>query len=204
MTLIVSFGTLKTAIAAKANRTDLTAHMPGFVQNAEAHFNRELRHGRNLYRFADFAFTSEYTAIPSDVIEMVAIELYINGYRRRLEPDMLPNQVNARGTDPGDPVGFSVHEGFIRLSPPPRAATTGDLYYFRGVPTITANDANTNWLLTRFPDVYLYRSMMEAALHMQDEKRFQSYGVAYVAAWESLMRNSARYRQAAAMTVRRG
>lgn len=204
MSLIDDYGTLKTAIASKLNRTNLTAEMPGFVQRAEAKFNREMRHQSRLYRYNDFSFTAEYTSKPSDMLEIVALELYINGERRRIDPEMPGIQVNARGTTAGTPAGYSILNDQIRLSPPPSGSMTGDLLYYRGVTTITGSDSADNWLLLNHSDVYLYLSCMEGALHMQDMKRLQTYGQAFQAAFESLLVAGMKQRQGGAMRVRLG
>jgi hypothetical protein len=40
--------------------------------------------------------------------------------------------------------------------------------YFAALPTLTTNNATTNWLLIRYPDVYLYAVAVEAAKHLKD------------------------------------
>lgn len=204
MTAIVDYGTLKTAIASKMNRTDLTSEMPGFVQRAEEHFNRELRHQKNLYRYADFPLTAEYTARPSDLAELSHIELYINGSRETIYAEAPSLGVALRGTTAGDPIAVSLVNDSIRLSPPPSGSMTADLFYYRGVTTIRTSDVTTNWLLDSHSAVYLYRALMEASVHMRDAVRLQEYGAAFQGVWASLERAGRQQRQSAGMQVRLG
>jgi hypothetical protein len=41
--------------------------------------------------------------------------------------------------------------------------------YYEVIPDLATN--STNWLLTRHPDLYLFASLVEAALYMQDDSR---------------------------------
>jgi len=204
MSLVTTYGTLKTAIAAKMNRTDLTSELPGFVQRSEEHFNRELRHQKNLYRYANFPLTSEYTARPTDLLELSHIELYVNGYREVVYAEPASAGVGLRGTIAGTPIALSLVNDSIRLSPPPSGSMTADLFYYRGVTSITTGDAITNWLMDSHSGAYLYRSLMEAAIHMRDMKRLEEYGMAFQGVWSSVERAGRQQRQSSGMQVRLG
>lgn len=204
MTAIVDYGTLKTAIAEKMNRTDLTSALDGFVQRSEEHFNRELRHQKNLYRYANFPLTAEYTARPIDLLELSHIELYVNGYRETIYAEPANASVAQRGTIAGTPLAISLVNDSIRLSPPPNGTMTADLFYYRGVTTIRTSDVTTNWLLDSHSGAYLYRSLMEAAIHMRDMKRLDEYGMAFQGVWSSVERAGRQQMQSASMQVRLG
>jgi hypothetical protein len=201
---ITTYGTLKTALARAMNRTDLTTDLPGCVQRAEEHFNRELRHQKNLYRAENFAFTGEYTARPTDLAELVHVELYINGKRNTIYAESAHAGVGLRGTDAGDPQAISLVNDMIRLSPPPSGSMTGDLFYYRGVTTITSGDAAFNWLLTAHSGAYLYRALMELSILHRDQKRLAEYGAAFQGVWASVVRAGKQQRQSSGMRVRLG
>lgn len=206
MTAITSYGTLKTAIASKINRSDLTSELPGFVQRAEEEFKRELRQVDNLYRYEGFSFTDEYTAIPNDWQEGLAFEVYIDGYRRNI-PITTSALINRVGTEPGEPIAIMVLNDQLRLIPPPSGTLTGDILYWRGITSIIGHadgENATNWLLTKHSAVYLYRSLMEAAIHMKADRDIERYGAAYQGAMASVLKSGRKRRQSAGMQVRLG
>lgn len=203
MSLITTYGELKTAIAGKINRSDLTSHLPGFVQRAEEEFRRELRQVDNLYRYEDFPFTDEYTAIPNDWQEGLAFEVYVNGYRRSI-PITSSALINRVGTEPGEPLAIMVLNDQLRMIPPPSGTMTGDLLYWRGITTITSGDSAFNWLLTKHSAVYLYRALMEAAIHMKNNADVERYAGAYQGAMASVTKSGRKRRQSAGMYVRLG
>lgn len=202
MTAIVSYATLKTAIAARMNRTDLTSEMPGFVTNAEAAMNGDVRHPRMEYKSATpFAITAELTNLPTDFLEMIGIRGAYGGSSYDYVFDGPVGVLKRRGSIAGAPVkGFTVIGTQIQASPPPDASVDVDLHYYKKLDTIT-NDS-VNWLLTLAPDLYLYRSLMEAAVFMRDQARLQEYGSAYQGALARVNRAGKKYRSAVGMQVR--
>lgn len=204
MTIISNYGELKTEIARKINRTDITSAIPGFVQRAEEEFNREMRQVDNLHRDPGFTLTGEYTTLPSDWQEGVAIEIDSGHGGVVSIPVTSIGFIDRIGTHPGTPIGAMVVDNQLRLVPPPASATSCTLVYYRGVTTITGGDSDTNWLLDNHSGVYLFRSLMEAALHMKADKDIQRYGAAYQAAMASVLKSGRKKRQSSAMYVRLG
>lgn len=207
MTVITNYGTLKTAIAAKLRRNDRTADIPGYVQRAEAHFNRELRHTENLYKLAAQTFQAEFTNIPPDLRELQGIELDWNGTKMWVEPDTNVSAVNRRGTiGTSGKVSVSIVNKQFRFSPPLTGTATGDIYYYRGTMQDLAGgaDGDDNWIILRHPDVYFYRTLMEAGLDMNDDDLVQRAGAPFMAAWQSLLRHSSRSRFGSQLRVRKG
>lgn len=200
MTIITNYGQLKTAIAGKVNRTDLTTFMPGFVQRSEEEFNRIMRQLNNLYYDPAFSFTAEFTTAPADMQEIVSIEFDGKKPLSVIAPGYMSKLAGATG----DPVGFMMIDDKIRLRPAPSSPMTGTLIYYRGVETITGDDNDTNWLLDAHSAVYLYRGCMEASLHMKNATDVQSFGSAYQAAMASVLKAGRKRRQSSDMRVRLG
>lgn len=203
MTAITNYGTLKTAITARMNRTDLATEMPGFVTNAEAALNGDVRHPRMEYRYPNFPLTAELTSLPADFLEMIGIRGTYGGSSYDFVFDGPVGVLKRRGSIAGAPVkGFTIIGTQIQASPPPNATVNVDLHYYRKLDTVTTGDLTTNWLLTLAPDLYLYRSLMEASVFMRDQARLQEYGAAYQGALARVNRSGKRYRSAVGMQVR--
>jgi hypothetical protein len=205
MTAITTYGTLKTAIAAKMNRTDLTAEMPGFVTNAEAGLNSDVRHPRGEYLYVDWPIAAELTSLPTDYLEMISVSGEYGGGGYHFDFDGPVGALTRRGSLAGMPIkGVSVIGTQLRASPPPNGTVSVDLHYYKKLDTITGSDAGTNWLLVLAPDIYLYRSLMEAAVHMRDAGRLAEYGAAYQGALTRVNRAGKKYASAVGMQVRPG
>jgi hypothetical protein len=205
MTAITNYGTLKTAIAAKMNRTDLTADMPGFVANAEAALNNDVRPPRMEYLYLDWPITDELTSLPVDHLEMISVQGEYAGSGYHFDFDGPVGALRRRGSLAGFPIkGFSIVGTQLRVSPPPSGSVNVNLHYYRKLDTVTASDGTTNWLLTMAPDLYLWRSCMEAAIHMRDQDRLNEYGAAYQGALARVNKAGRRYGQAVGMQVRMG
>lgn len=175
------------------NRTDRTADdLRNYVEMAEAKFNRTIRGEQNMLVGADLVIVDNEAPLPDDFAEASHIE---TGTRLR--------RLTAHSSAGEKSDTFRIAEGKI-VFPRNLRETAAKLWYWFKIPTITADDADTNWLLGQHPDVYLYLSMMEAALDMQDNERVQSYGSAFQGAYEALQRDLKRRRQSVAMRVRVG
>ena len=65
-----TYANLKTAIADFLNRDDLTNSIDDFIDLAEAHMNREIRHW-DMEKRATASLNTQYTALPSDFVEPI-------------------------------------------------------------------------------------------------------------------------------------
>ena len=205
MTAITTYATLKTAIASRMNRTDLTSEMPGFVANAEAAMAADVRHPRGEYLYADWPVSAELTSLPTDFLEMISVSSTYAGSKYHFDFDGPVGYLKRRGSISGFPIkGFTVIGTQLLASPPPSEAVTVNLHYYKKPDTITSSESGTNWLLALAPDLYLYRSLMEAAVHMRDQKRLSEYGAAYTGALARVNRAGKKYAQAVGMQVRVG
>ena len=74
--------------------------------------------------------------------------------------------------------------------------TSATLIYYAKIPALS--DANpTNWLLTRYPDAYLYACLLEAMPYNEEDARMQTWATAYATAIDKIQRDDkgARYTQ---------
>ena len=170
---LANYGDLKTAIAAWTARADLTTVIPDFVALTHADLMRDLRgHLRLQKRDTAFSITGEYVAAPSDFLEVVSF--VITSTTQPFAMSFLPNDT-ANDTYGGVQdipqhftlVGSSSNVENFRFSPPPNGTYTATLEYYARL-TFFANDAATNWILTDYPNLYLYGSLYHAFKYMKD------------------------------------
>lgn len=157
MTAIATYGDLRAALSEHVNHRNISSVLPRLVQMAESYLNREMR-TRYQITYGTLTFTSGVANLPEDFLEFA--HLYgLNGSQYRSGPlstsRALSTQWSRYSID-----GSKVYiDGF---------SGGRDLVYFAKLPTLTVGNSTTNWLLTRYPDVYLYAVGLEAAKHLKD------------------------------------
>jgi hypothetical protein len=177
---------LRTSIADWLNRSDLSTTIPDFISLAEAQIERTLRTRQMIVR-ANASFTSEYSAVPADFLEVKTLKLTSTNPLTPLEflssDDM--DQARSHYTASGKPRFFSVVGNQLRISPTPDGTYTAELTYFAKLTKLSNSVAN-NWLLTSSPDIYLYGALLQAAPYLQDDARIQTWATLYERALNDL------------------
>jgi hypothetical protein len=156
---ITNFGTLKTAIADTLNRDDLASVIPQFVSLAQAQFNRKIRSHRQITR-GSLTINTQFEALPADWLETIRITMDASPIRvlTQISMDDLTRYRTAIDNTTDAPVYFAHNGTDIELFPTPSTSYTGEITYYAKITALSA-DADTNWLLTNNPDVYLYGSL---------------------------------------------
>ncbi len=174
---LANYTDLKASVAAWLNRADLTATIPDFILLAESRFNRTLR-ARQMETKANLSITGEYVAVPSDWLEFRSG--YIDSAPRRplayLSGDTQSARYDTTSDSTSGPVYFSIAGTNFRFSPTPTVVNAVILYY-AAIPAMASNA--TNWLLTAYPDAYLYGSILQASGYIQDDPRVPGIKQAY-------------------------
>jgi hypothetical protein len=150
----MNFGTLKATVALELMRTDLTAQIPGFVAKAEGAFNRRLRTAAMVAQ-ETLAFVDNVAELPDDFLDGKVI--LFSGSPALFVP------VDKMGPRSVTIVGRTLWKGDLL----PDAA---ELYYFQQIPALT-EDADTNWLLTAYPDLYVEMTKFHGFDYLMDEAR---------------------------------
>jgi hypothetical protein len=166
----VNYGELKTAIAKRLGRNNLSAIIPDFVTLGE---------GRMYYGMND-----PDTGARLDPLRLLSMQAIETGTIATLPVGFLEMQ---RLTVPGYPhaLSYVTPEQFADIiDTNPRVYTFQDggiainggtppvfkLAYYKRFPALVA-DTDTNWLLTNHPSIYLYSALIEAYAHIKDDAR---------------------------------
>ena len=171
--LITDYTTLQAAAAEYLNRDDLTARITGFIQLAEAKFNRELRVNSMLTRLA-IAPSSEYLAAPADWLESYSLGLVSTVAN---PPLAFVGQAEFRDLKARQLTGntryYTLVGTDLQFLPAPSAATNMMLIYYAKIASLAT--ASTNWLLTKSPDIYLNGTVLEAQPYLKDDDRLTTW-----------------------------
>ena len=200
---ITNYTELKSAVADFLNRDDLTSVIPTFISLAEAQMQRVIRHHKMMNR-AEAEIDTRYFALPSDWAETVRFHV-IGDRTYRLELTSLDDMLELRqanGTPTGIPTHFAHVGEQLEVYPTPSGTFDVELLYFKDIPALS--DSNTtNWLLTDYPDVYLYGALMQSAPYLDDDQRMQVWSTLYGNAVQSINQESKKSRYSGAgMRVR--
>jgi hypothetical protein len=184
-----TYSDLQTAVAAWISRSDLTTQIPDFIKLAEEDFNTRLRTVQQESRAA-LSITGEFVAVPADFLEVRSLRLDVSSpYAMEFLP--FDQGVNAYSAS-GQPKYFCITGQDFRFAPIPDGTYSGTLIYYAKVPPLASNP--TNWLLTRYPTVYLYGSIMQASAYIQDDPRVPGVKALYDETIERIRRGDARAR----------
>jgi len=182
---------LQASIADTLNRDDLTTVIPDFVRLAEAQLNRVVRHWRMEDRVIA-TVDSQYTALPTNFLEPIRmlktsgkLEVLENG--GALEISKLREAANDTS---GIPRIYVILDQSFEVFPKPDSDITLELTYFEEIPQLSIN--GTNWLLTYYPDAYLYGSLLHSASYLQEGNRIQEWGALYQSAISAINQDGER------------
>ncbi len=174
---ISTFGELKTAVANWLTRSDLTSRIPEFITIAESMIASDLRI-REMEKRVTASISTEYFDIPTDFIEMRNIQLdtspvtKLNYYSPEQMDTFKPSSTQ------GKPLFYSIHGSEFQLKPIPDQSYTIQLTYFYR-PSAFSDDNDTNNILIRYPELYLYGALVQAEPYMKNDKRIMTWAEAY-------------------------
>ena len=176
-----TYAELKTALATWVNRSDLTSRMGDFVTLAEAEIRKDVR-CQAMETLATGTLTGETLDFPTGFIwaKRLKVDRYVQEYMTPADYADLDEQddTSARFTIIGQK--FYILNG-----------ASGDSYsliYWKAFTAFSA-DADTNWLLTNHPDVYLWAGLKQIAIALYDTEEAARCDGLYRAAVVKVNRN---------------
>lgn len=183
---LATYSDLKTSVASYLARSDLTSQIPDFIQLAEVRLRRDLRI-RQMLKVATTTTTGgdSTVGLPSDFLELRDI-FFIN------DPSIVVSYLtpssftrNARTTESGKPVNYTILSGEFQFAPIPDATYTIQMLYY-AAPTFLSDSVTTNVFLQTTPDALLYAALGEAEPYLMNDARLQTWNALYQRAVTSL------------------
>lgn len=170
---ITTYAELQTAIASWLNRagdTTITTPATDFIDLFESKVLRKLRvrqmEARDTATLTAGTATIALPTSPDAFLEMRNLKLNTNPVTQLQY--VTPNQLYSTwlGSTSGTPKVFTVSDSAIIFGPTPDSAYTVEMWFYQFDALSGSN--TTNWLLTDFPDIYLYGSLVEASIFLGD------------------------------------
>lgn len=175
---ISNYSELKTAIAAWMARSDLTSNLDDFIDLCESRisYGGEAPYKSEPLRILgteqaneDITINSQTTALPAGFLEArsLHIDTSIKTSLDYLPPDRFWATDIAASNDTGTPKIYTVQGTNLIVAPSPDLSYTGKITYFKKLDPLS-DAATTNWVITNYPNIYLYGSLFEGSLFVKD------------------------------------
>jgi len=173
MAIVSDIGTLKAEIAAYLyDRTDLTSQIPNFISMAQKRLFRVLQCRENEVQIAGTISGNAYT-VPANYKSLRYLLVNDTPLDSITERE-LRTRLKDRPAE-GQPDAFSRIQTQWLFHPPADAAYSIDLYYYADLSSDVTDDAATNLVLTAFPDLYLWGSLLMAAPFLNEDDRIGTW-----------------------------
>lgn len=180
-----TYENLRQAIASELNRDDLSADIGGFITLCESQTERQLR-VRQMIATTTLALDAELKTLPSDFLETRSLVLNTNPVRLlNFSTIDAMAMYKAAFPAPSRPSEFTVIGNSFQFLPVPDTAYTATLVYYQSIPRLSAA-MQTNWLLTKAPDIYFYGALINSAPYLKEDARIQTWATYYQGAIDAL------------------
>lgn len=184
-------------LADTLNRQDLVSAIPDFTVLATARINRDMARVKHPYMInrAQATAVQNYIPLPNDFVSVYQLidqdttlvidyispdqskDVMSKGWGNVTSPYPQTTPYAPTGTSP---IYYTLLGNRIRLIPAPgqTAPEYLDLWYYARI--LALNTSNpTNWALVRYPDLYLYGSLVHSAPYLKADDRLQVWEGAY-------------------------
>lgn len=184
-----TYAELKTSVESWLKRSDLTSMIPDFIALAEARMSIDLNtYWQTARATCSTTANDQYVTIPDDVIQVQGLT---QTGATESKPLMFLSLLALSGayTDlsVGTPEAFAIIGNQLKLGPIPSDVLTLELIYKQRIPALS--DTNTtNWVLTNYPDIYLWASLQAAQPYIFNDERLITFGQAYQTAVNQINR----------------
>lgn len=183
---ITTYAELQTAVGDFLNRSDLTSVIPTFIDLAEADMQRRVRSYRMEAR-TTLTLNAQYVDLPADWVETVRIRTTGSegAALALMDPATMARLRQSSADTAGRPLYYTVSAGQLELFPTPDDSYSADLLYISKIPAL-ADDQTTNWVLTNFPDAYLYGALIHSAPYLKEDERLVTWAAMHKAAIDAM------------------
>lgn len=162
---ISTFAELQTAVSNWSDGAIPSAIIPDLIAIAESRFNKMIWTPQS--ETTAFATAAARMSLPSDCRALRAI--YLDGPLKDALEQVSPYQLYTDYSRTGTPKVYALVDDQIALGPEPSDGGTVYINYYQRIPALSVSNT-TNWLLTEFPDVYLYGVLVEGNAFIRDDE----------------------------------
>lgn len=165
MAMPSTWAELKTSLATRMIRDDLTDIIPEMIAEAETIFQREVFAPERM-ETATLSFTGQSASLPSDFwgLRTIYLDATTDIVLEKVTLSFLRSMYPTTAT--GTPKVYAIEGETIWLGPPPSSGDV-EISYWETIPAL-GDSQSTNWLLTDHPDLYVHASLAELNDYVRD------------------------------------
>jgi hypothetical protein len=180
MDLITNYGTLKTAVEGYTHRSDLTEDIPSFIQLAESRINTDLDDDSMESRASYTILAgSRFVTLPLDMRKLMNVQIAVSGGVKAILPlSLLQMDALHPNLIAGVPDHYAITGSEMEVRDIVGEDTDMEIFYQYRL-TGFSDDEDTNDILVKYPNIYLYAALMEWLLFVQGDERMKVFTDAY-------------------------
>ncbi len=175
---IATYADLQTTVALWLHRTDLTAQVVDFITLAESEINTDMRM-RLMESDEPLTLAAGATtiALPARYLEPIQLDIVIAAQDNRELRYQTPKQMQVLATtgSAAEPDFWTINGANIEF---PSPADKAYALLFRMLKGFDIATTSTNELLTKYPGIYLYGTLLQAAPYIVNDAR--------IAVWQGM------------------
>lgn len=170
---LATYSDLQASIASFTHRADLTAVIPDFIRLAE-----DIIYGDIDARLQDVLVNIptvanvEFVSLPGDFINLRSVTLNLTATSvvalKYLAPVEFRKEYSVKTF--GSPVAYTIVGPLLYMQPMPDSIYQIELIYELRIPALSVTNT-TNNILTLYPSIYLYASLVQAAIFVEDTEK---------------------------------
>lgn len=188
-----TYAELQASLASWLNRDDLDAFLPDWIALTEADIERDLRVRAMLVRALTVPAADEPREnLPGDFLQLKAIQFNSNPVHvpEYCTPAFMRVRRGATGSQTGTPSFYTIEAGELLFDVTP-ADVELEILYYQKIPRLS-DTITTNWLLTAYPDIYLYGALVHSAPFLKDDERIATWDTMFQRAKAALKQQDSR------------
>lgn len=174
---ITTYGELKTAVATRSKRSDLTSLIPDFIRRAHDIIVSQ------VVVASDLTIDAASESLPSDFRQLIAVSL--TGSATRALIPATETQMTGLGT--GEPYYYRVASSTLYVAPTPDIAYPAKALY-KLSRTMFSSDSDVNTVLTRYPYAYMYGALSELFADARNDAEQSKYEALFRAELDRLQK----------------
>lgn len=167
-----TYANLKLEIAAWTHRDDLTSYLDTFIDLAESLMNNKLRMSE-METSATVTLTAGAFTLPTGFVEMRDIHVSDtpDTTLEYLPPYLF--SIKKQGTETGKPRFYTIYADAGEVYP--AGSYDLEMVYYKSLTALDGTNTS-NFVLTRFPFLYLHGCLQQAYIFMRDAEGAQLHG----------------------------
>ncbi len=176
---ITDYTSLQAAVSNWLHRSDLSVQVPDFIALAEARLSVDLvARAMETSTMLTVTAGNAYVTLPNDMLEMARIVLQSDPLLALKYASADELIADFSTNTPGQPTIFTVIGNKAQLAPIPDSNYTLELVYQQRIPALS-NSNTTNWLITNWPNAYLYGALVAAQPFIANDERLPLFQALY-------------------------